>query len=58
MSINHIISMGGYGAYVWSAYCITLTVFCANLFVTFREKRRVRKIIRHYFTQLANQHES
>lgn len=48
MHINHIISMGGYGAYVWPAYCITLSVFGINLLATFFEKRRVKHFVKSY----------
>ena len=48
IDINQILAMGGYGAYVWSAYAITLIVFGINLFVSFREQRRIKKTIRNY----------
>ena len=32
--INEIISMNGYGAYVWSAFAFTLSSFTALYFVT------------------------
>jgi len=32
--INEIISMNGYGAYVWSAFSLTLISFTALYFVT------------------------
>ena len=32
--INEIISMNGYGAYVWSAFSFTLISFTALYFVT------------------------
>jgi heme exporter protein CcmD len=54
MSINHIFSMGGYGAYVWPAYCITIFVFAMNFFATFQEKNRIKKIVKQYIAQ-ANQ---
>jgi len=42
MSILH---MGGYGAYIWSTYGLTLLVFGFNVFRAWQEKRYVRKII-------------
>ena len=45
-------SMGGYSLYVWPAYGITFTVFALNIFISLREKMRVKKIIKHYFSQL------
>jgi heme exporter protein CcmD len=47
-NLNQILAMGGYGAYVWSAYVITLTVFGINLFASYREHRRIKKTLRHY----------
>jgi heme exporter protein CcmD len=47
-NINHVLAMGGYGVYVWSAYAITLTVFGVNLFVSYREHRHVKKTVKHY----------
>ena len=42
--INEIISMNGYGAYVWSAFSFTLISFTALYFVTklqlLKEQRR------------------
>ena len=42
--INEIISMNGYGAYVWSAFSFTLTSFTTLYFVTklqlSKEKKR------------------
>jgi heme exporter protein D len=45
------INMGGYGAYVWTAYGITLLAFGMNLFLSLREKRQVRKILQRYLLQ-------
>lgn len=50
--LNHFLTMGGYGWYVWPAYCITLFVFGINLFIFSREKKQVRKTIKRYMTQL------
>ena len=49
MQINQIISMGGYGIYVWPAYCITLGVLGLNLLTTFFEKRRVKNFVKNYY---------
>lgn len=53
--MHHLLSMGGYGAYVWTAYGITLCVFGFNIANAWREKIRVKKIIRSF---LSRQHES
>ena len=51
MNINTILSMGGYGIYVWSAYALMLAVFSLNLFFIFKEKKQVKKAIKHYLLQ-------
>ncbi len=43
-----MLTMGGYGAFVWTAYFITVFVFGINLFATARERHQVKKIIRQY----------
>jgi heme exporter protein CcmD len=51
MHLNEILSMGGYGLYVWTAYSITLLVFGINLFAALFEKKQVKKTLRQYFSQ-------
>ncbi len=46
MNIQHLLSMGNFGWYVWPAYGITLVVFGINLVLSLREKTQVKKIIR------------
>lgn len=46
MTLNHLLSMGGYGAFVWPAYLITLCVFGLNTFVALKEKRNIIKKIK------------
>ena len=41
--INEIISMNGYGAYVWSAFSFTLISFTALYFVTKLQLSKERK---------------
>jgi heme exporter protein D len=43
-------SMGGYGAYVWTAYGITLLAFAVNLVASLREKKHVRKMIQQFLS--------
>lgn len=38
-------SLGPYGAYVWSAYAITLVVLVANLWLPLRRVRRLRRTL-------------
>jgi heme exporter protein CcmD len=53
VDIHHILMMGGYGVYVWSAYAITLTVFVINFVASYREHRRIKKTIKHYLTRVS-----
>lgn len=48
MHVSTLLAMGGYGAYVWPAYVITLGVFGINLATTFFEKNRVKKFLKNY----------
>lgn len=32
MNFSHFLSMGGYAAFVWPAYAVTLVVLIANVF--------------------------
>jgi heme exporter protein CcmD len=43
--IYHMINMGGYGGYVWTAYGFTLLVFGINIFSSLRERKHIKKII-------------
>jgi len=45
MNIHQLFSMGGYGLYVWPAYCVTLFVFGFNLFLFAREKKQIKKML-------------
>jgi len=47
MNLAQLLSMGGYGLYVWPAYCITLGVFGLNWWLFSREKKHIQKIIRY-----------
>jgi len=49
LDLNHILAMGGYGAYVWSAYAITFIVFGLNVVASYREQRRVKKTVMQSF---------
>ena len=51
MNLSAIIAMGGFGAYVWTAYGITLLVFGINIFASLREKKQVKKTLQDFFTQ-------
>ena len=51
--MNALMSMGGYGWYVWPAYGITLFVFGFNIVSALLEKNRVKKTV----GQFINRHE-
>ncbi len=40
MSLNNFFSMGGYAAYVWSAYGISFIVLFLNIFLAVRNERK------------------
>ncbi len=48
MNLETWLSMGGYGAYVWSAYGITFIVFILNIGLIFREMRKIKKTIKQF----------
>jgi heme exporter protein D len=39
-------AMGGYAAYVWSAYGISIAILAANVFVSGRKRNKIIKQIR------------
>ena len=41
MTLNEFLHMGGYGAYVWSSYGITLLVLVVNIILPVRQKTRL-----------------
>jgi heme exporter protein D len=47
-NLADVLNMGGYGAYVWTAYGITLLAFGINLALSLREKKQVRKTLQRY----------
>jgi heme exporter protein CcmD len=57
MSIHEIVTMGGYGAYVWTAYTLTFMVFTVLLGICKHEGKRIQKQVQLYYKQLAT-HES
>lgn len=46
MSWPEFFAMGGYGAYVWSAYGVTLVVLALNVLLPWRKRRRLLKTLR------------
>ncbi|MHB1948740.1 MAG: heme exporter protein CcmD [Gammaproteobacteria bacterium] len=44
--LNQLITMGGYGMYVWPAYGITFAVFAINLFIALKEKKQIKKLLK------------
>jgi heme exporter protein D len=50
-NISHMLEMGGYAKYVWTAYGITLFVFGINIVISLREKKQIKKIVQHYLSR-------
>jgi len=48
MNLHDILHMGGYAAYVWTTYALTLLVFGINIFASLREKTRAKNKIRQF----------
>ena len=42
-NLHDFLTMGGYAAYVWSAYAVTLVVMVANIFSSKRRARRIQR---------------
>lgn len=51
MNLYNVLTMGGYGLYVWTTYSLTLLVFGINVFASFRERKQVKNILRGYLSQ-------
>lgn len=45
-SVSEAITMGGHGAYVWSAYAITLVVVGISLLRPWLATRKLKRVIR------------
>ncbi|MBA1148116.1 heme exporter protein CcmD [Ectothiorhodospiraceae bacterium WFHF3C12] len=46
MSLTEFLAMGGYGAYVWSAYGITVAVLAWQLILPVVQRRQIVRQIR------------
>lgn len=57
-SIEAILAMGGYAAYVWSAYGIAALVLIGNVFLTLRQKRQTLRLIKKRLQLEMNNHAS
>lgn len=44
-------NMGGYAAYVWSAYGLVAMVLLMNLFAVKRQQKQVRNRLKQWFKQ-------
>ena len=54
-SISEAITMGGHGAYVWSAYAITLVVVGISLLRLWLLTRRLKRVIRQELSRQQGQ---
>ena len=51
MTWEEFIHMGGYGAYVWSAYGLTALVLLWNALIPLRRRREVLDRLRRWYRQ-------
>jgi len=51
--MTEFFSMGGYGAFVWSAYGLALVILSFNLIRAVGCERRLRKDMARYFSSMA-----
>ena len=54
-SVSEAITMGGHGAYVWSAYAITLVVVGISLLRPWLATRRLKRVIRQELSRKQGQ---
>jgi heme exporter protein D len=54
-SVSEAITMGGHGAYVWSAYAITLVVVGISLLRPWLVTRRLKRVIRQELSRKQGQ---
>lgn len=54
MTLSEFIAMGGYGAYVWSAYAICAVVLIANIAQPVWRERRTRRALKKRLAALKN----
>lgn len=47
----HTLNMGGYAAYVWSAYGAAALVVLFNIFLTRKSTRLTKKMLRQHWEQ-------
>ena len=47
-SLKHFLDMGGYAAYVWSAYGITLVIITLSIFMALKQRNKVLRELREY----------
>jgi len=47
-SLHEFLTMGGYAAYVWSAYAVALVVIGLNVAAPLRRLRRIKAEIRRH----------
>ena len=48
MSWSEFVSMGGYGAYVWSAYGFAIIVLVINVIIPMRRRNVVLRALRQF----------
>jgi heme exporter protein D len=56
--MHDFFNMGGYAAYVWSAYGISLAVLVMNIVLPIRRERRLRLALKKKLQREEAKHES
>lgn len=58
-AVQEFLSMGGYGAYIWSSYLVTFVVLGLNLYMARKEyQTRLRNVLRLQNRSRSNQREA
>ena len=48
MNWSEFFAMGGYGMYVWGSYGITALALILNLYLPWRRRKAVRRLLREF----------
>ena len=56
--MNEFLHMGGYAAYVWSAYGISLVVLILNILLPIRREQELLRNLKKKLQREASKHES
>lgn len=57
-TIQHILAMGGYAGYVWSAYGLAALILLGNFGLAWHNRRTIERKLRTHFGLEKNPHAS